>query len=108
MNDKSTCFISYCHQDINSDEIDFIVNTLKRNTKKTTEFYYDREVGLGQNFKTFMQLLDVVDLVVMICSPKYKERSELGKNKGGGVGVEYEMLNDRYNQIIKEKKRNTK
>ncbi len=98
---RSTCFISYCHQDVSRDDIDFIVSTLKRNTKKTTEFYYDNEVGLGKRFRTFMQLLDIVDLVIMVCSPKYKEKADMGKD---GVGIEYALIKKRYEQIITEKK----
>lgn len=104
MNDKSTCFISYCHDDVNREEIDFIVETLKKNTKKTTDYLYDNAVGIGRRFRSFMQLLDVVDLVLMVCSPKYKLKAEMGPETGGGVGFEYDLINKRYNQILKEKK----
>ncbi|HRI34638.1 MAG TPA: hypothetical protein PLD02_12870 [Saprospiraceae bacterium] len=102
--DKSTCFISYCHSDINRTEFEYLVSLLKNNTKRTTEILYDQDIGIGKRFKNFMNLLDQVDLVLMICTPDYKIKAELGKEKGGGVGYEYSIIDNRYEQITKEKK----
>ena len=103
-NTKSTCFISYCHSDIDENEIRFLSDIIKTNVRKTTEVFFDLDFGIGKRFQSFMKLLDEVDLVVMICTPHYKERTALGKEKGGGVGFEYDIIKTRYEKVIKEKK----
>jgi len=103
MENKSSCFISYCHQDTDRDEINFLVEKLKSNSRKTTDIFYDQDIGIGKRFKNFMQLLDVVDLVIMICTPKFKEKAEKPDSQSG-VGYEYSLIKTRYFQILKEKK----
>ncbi len=100
---KSKCFISYCHDDVNSQEIEFLLNLLEHNTKKHTEFIIDYRLQIGKEFKDFMNLLDTVDLVIMICTPKYKLKTE-SNDKSSGVGYEYEIIRRRYEHIRKESK----
>lgn len=98
---KPTCFITYCHEDNTREDVDFIINELKRRTKKDCDILYDQEIGIGKRFTAFMDALDVVDLVVMVCTPKYKERTEKGE---GGVSYEYKKICERYERVLAERK----
>jgi hypothetical protein len=98
---KPTCFITYCYEDNTREDIDFFINHLKRKTKKKCDILYDQDIGIGKRFSDFMDALDGVDLVIMICTPKYKEKSE---TLSGGVGYEYKKIAERYNSVLEEKK----
>src|ERR1035437_1280837 len=98
---KSKCFISYCHTDTNKNEIDFLVKILKERMKKKTDFLYDEDLRPGKNFKSFMEMLNQVDLVILLCSPSYKERLY---DKKTGVGYEYKLLLERHKRVLTEKK----
>lgn len=101
MNNKSKCFISYCHSDTNASEVDYLVSLLKERMKKSTEFLYDEDLKIGKTFKAFMDMLNQVDIVILLSSPFYKERLH---NRKTGVGYEYNLILERYNKVLKEKK----
>ncbi|HSZ35254.1 MAG TPA: hypothetical protein VK772_18205 [Puia sp.] len=104
INEKSNCFISYCHADVNAEEIRFFAEILKNNIQKISNLLYDMDYEPGQKISSFMKLLDRVDLVIMICTPKYREKAEKGKEEGGGVGFEYNLIKTRYEKVLQEKK----
>ncbi|MDQ3749691.1 MAG: hypothetical protein M3367_11900 [Acidobacteriota bacterium] len=101
MSDKPTCFVAYCHEDNTREDIDFFINQLKRKTKKKCNILYDQDIDIGKRFKYFMDALDGVDLVIMVCTPKYKEKAEV---PSGGVGYEYQKISERYDAVLEEKK----
>lgn len=101
MSNKPTCFVTYCYEDNTREDIDFFIDHLKRRTKKKCDVLYDQDIGIGKRFKVFMDALDGVDLVIMICTPKYKEKAETAS---GGVGYEYKKISERYDAVLEEKK----
>jgi hypothetical protein len=95
------CFISYCHEDTKESEINFIIDCIKEKTKKKCDILFDKDLGLGRRFDDFMSALNNVDLVIIFCTPKYKEKAE---NQMGGVGTEYSIITERYKKILQERK----
>jgi len=100
---KATCFISYCYDGIKRDEIDYLVKRLKERHKYFAEYLYDVKLGVGERFDTFMNMLSIVDSVIMIFTPEYKNKIT---NKKDGVWEEYKQIKERYfeQQQIKKQK----
>ena len=100
---KATCFISYCYDGIKRDEIDYLVKKLKERHKSFAEYLYDIKLGVGERFDTFMNMLGIVDSVIIIFTPEYKNKIT---NKMNGVWEEYKQINERYfeQQQIKRQK----
>ena len=86
---KGRCFISYCHKDVNEDLVEYLRFLLKPSVNDLYEILIDKDVRYGDDFDRFMNLLDTVDLVFLVATPRYKERVNAQE---GYVSKEYDCI----------------
>jgi energy-coupling factor transporter ATP-binding protein EcfA2 len=89
-------FISYCHEDIDQETLEFLLHIFQSNAKKDYEVLIDRvNLKYGDDIPDFMSLLDQVDSVVILLTPAYKRKT---LTHSGGVHTEYTRILARYDQ----------
>lgn len=93
---QKSCFISYAHDGIDRDTLDYFVKILEDKIKPNGKIYIDEKVKIGEDFSKFMELIETVDLVILILTPIYKQRVTERK---GYVYKEFKCLYDRYNEF---------
>lgn len=87
MDYKITVFISYSWEnEIHNKKVERFVEKLKKNH---IDVLFDRDMPLGERFTDFMEMISRSDYVLFVCTPKYKEKADLGK---GGVKYEKNII----------------
>ena len=94
------CFISYCHEDVDRNLIDYLVFLIRMAVRKRVLVLYDSELRPAANLEKFMNRIFDVDLAVLLLTPQYKKRVSLRK---GGVYKEYKQITDRYRSDQEER-----
>lgn len=102
--EKINCFVSYCHEKIDRDSLDFFVKHLKnRRLFPNMQVHFDMHDRQIRNWNEYMKLIDNAHIVIMICTPNYKERAI---NHTDGAGEEYKRIVKRYYEM-KDKSKET-
>ena len=87
MDYKITVFISYSWEnEIHNKKVERFVKRLRENH---IDVFFDRDMPLGERFTDFMELIDISDYVLFLCTPKYKEKADKGL---GGVKYEKNII----------------
>lgn len=102
---KITCFLSYCHQDVDRVILDYLKVTLEENSNQEYEILLDAELHYGSSLTEFMALLEKVHAVIILMTPAYKARL---LNRGGGVYEEYTRIILRYLELKEIQEREDK
>ena len=92
-NPCKVCFISYAHEDIDRDSLDYFIYLLKNALSPNVEVLTDKEVKPGEDFNTFMNLISNVDAIIPILTPAYNRRVQ---DKKGGVFAEFSRFITRF------------
>lgn len=87
------CFISYCHEGVDRDLVDYLVFLIRNTMNDRVSILYDSELRAADNLKNFMDRTLDVDLAVLLLTPQYKERVS---RREGGVYKEYKQITERY------------
>jgi ABC-type oligopeptide transport system ATPase subunit len=90
---KPTCFISYCHDGINRDEVCAFVEWLKVFSKYKIDFIYDLTLSGGMDLYEFEAQLETVDAIICLLTRNYKRKTE---DRSGGVYDEFKLIEKRY------------
>lgn len=85
-------FISYAHEDVDRDALDFFRITLEKNMKAGIEIVFDQNVPIGFSFNTFMDGLGVADVAIVVMTPAYARKC---LEKSGSVWKEYRIIIER-------------
>jgi len=103
---KPICFISYSHEDIDRDTLDYLKFLLNRHSDNEFRILLDEDLPYGSDINKFMHLLDKeVDTVIILLTPSYKQKVI---NRSGGVYTEYKTIMNRHEQAEKQKRSGTK
>jgi len=93
MNDSPKCFISYCSDDVPKNAIEEMIYAIKIASKSGIEIFYDKDYNdPGNDLKAFMDNILICDSVVVVCSPKYKEKHT---KKNTNVKYEFDLIKKR-------------
>jgi len=90
---EPTCFISYCHEGVDRDIVDYLVFLIRTAMRQKVHVLYDSELRPSENLQKFMDCTLDVDLAVLLLTPQYKKRVSW---REGGVYREYKQITDRY------------
>lgn len=96
---RPTCFISYCHENADSDSLQHFVQALRKTSRSQIDFLFDEDLNPGEDVPQFMEMLTKVDGVLIVLTPEYNQRVI---NRQGGVYTEYKYILDRYQQQLDE------
>lgn len=102
---KYTCFVSYCHSDIDREVLHYLRFMLEENSRQKYDFLLDEDLPPGANLDEFMALLDKVDAVIILLTPEYKNKV---KDRKGGAYTEYTRIVNRYFSHLQQRKRGVK
>lgn len=94
-----TCFISYCHQDIDRNLLDYFFFVLREVMKDNVNIVYDNNLRPGENIDKFMDNTLDVDVAILILTPSYKSKIS---RRQGGVYKEFTNIVTRYWEQEKE------
>ena len=83
---RRVCFISYAHEDVDNDSLDYLLYLLKDALSPNSDVITDKEVKPGEDFNIFMNRVSNVDAIIPILIPAYKRRVQERK---GGVFAEF-------------------
>lgn len=87
MEDQKIVFISYSWEDeVHKERVERFVQLLRKNN---IYVLYDQDMALGERVTDFMEMISRSEYVLFICTPKYKEKADLGK---GGVKFEKNII----------------
>ena len=92
------CFVSYCHDDVSGEAINELVEKLRKKAKGEIIFYFDGDNQTGIDLKEFMSQINFCDSVVIVCSPKYKEKLRLD---GENINFEFSLIMKKYEEFLK-------
>jgi len=87
------CFISYCHQGVDRDLVDYFVFLIHETMRDRVTVLCDTDLRPANNLTKFMKRTVDVDLAVLLMTPQYKERVT---RREGGVYTEYKLITERY------------
>lgn len=87
---KPKCFITYCNKDINKNQIEVLVEWMRKVCLQKIEFIYDNGVGYHSSFFEFESKIFDADAIIIFLSPKYKKRCLDEINTG--VSREYRKI----------------
>jgi hypothetical protein len=90
---RRVCFISYAHEDVDNDSLDYFLYLLKDALSPNSDVITDKEVKPGEDFNIFMNRVSNVDAIIPILTPAYKRRVQERK---GGVFAEFSRFITRY------------
>jgi energy-coupling factor transporter ATP-binding protein EcfA2 len=93
---QKSCFISYSHDGIDRDTLDYFVKVLEDAIKPNGKIFIDKNVRYGEDFNQFMKLVESVDLIILVLTPTYKQKVI---DRKGGAYTEFKYLYDRYNSF---------
>lgn len=94
MNNETSVFISYAHQDSNTNRVSAFYQFLHDCLPKKVEILLDKKkLGIGTNIANFVQRLESCPVAVVLLTPDYKRRVEQARN---GVFDEYQTIRRRY------------
>lgn len=62
---RPKCFISYCHDDVDQELLDYVRYVLSKSGHVDCELLVDRDLQYGANLRDFMALLEQVDAVLL-------------------------------------------
>ena len=100
---KAKLFISYSADDTHAKYVGVIVdylNEIAKEKKINIEVLFDKNLTAGSDLNKFMQQIEKnVDLVLVICSPSYKLKSEGKKGDANGVYTETQLIKKRLKQL---------
>jgi hypothetical protein len=68
---QKSCFISYSHDGIDRDTLDYFVKVLEDAIKPNGKIFIDKNVRYGEDFSQFMKLVESVDLIILVLTPTY-------------------------------------
>lgn len=95
---NASCFVSYCHQDIDRDVLEWLIGRMRAHGKERLNLYFDVEVAYGKNWAEFMDLVDRIDVIVILMTPKYKEK--VLNREPGGVYEEWKRISLKFEQTL--------
>lgn len=101
-NHGASCFISYSHEGIDRDTLEFLIYVLKDFLGSNVQLYFDQHLRTGEDFSRFMRMLDEVDAVVILLTPQYKQKVS---QRIGGVYQEFSRIWDRYSDSMPDEER---
>lgn len=109
---KARCFVSYCSSDARPENVAAIVRHLEMMAKSreyNVEFLLDKNLTVGNDLNIFMDEIESVDSIIVICTPEYKRRyqNEGNEHTESGVFKECKLMQERIikrnNALIEEK-----
>ncbi|MEJ0088763.1 MAG: TIR domain-containing protein [Limisphaerales bacterium] len=95
---KPTCFISYCHSDIDRDVLEFVIAEIQTHSQKGIDFYFDEDVPFGKRFNDFMSQISSVDVILVFLTPDYKTKTI---ERTGGVYTEYKKIVEKFDEGVR-------
>ncbi len=99
-NDGIQCFLSYCHEDIDRTTFGYLIDLLRRYCGDSVKFLFDLDDWkFGRTIEDYIDTIENVPAILMIMTPKYKERVN---ERQGGVYKEYNRIVARYDKESKE------
>lgn len=93
---KKTLFISYSHDAIDRDKLDYLLDQISKKGRSTIRILIDhKDVHLGGSFADYMTLIEShdVDAVLVVLTPSYK--TKVDRNEGS-VPSEFRAIYTRY------------
>ena len=87
------CFISYCHENMDRNLLEYLISWLKKGMRGRVDFFYDQDLSAGSNLDQFMANTLDVDVALMLFTPAYKRKVN---NRIGGAYKEYSLITNRY------------
>lgn len=96
---KPTCFLSYCHDGLNKNEILAIIEYFSSLVNYKIDFFYDLTLLPGTNLCEFEKKIDEVDAVICFLTKNFKNKID---NRIGGVYREFSYIENRYNSLKTE------
>ena len=73
---KINCFVSYCYDKIDRQALDYFIKQLKDKRQfPDLQIFYDLEQDEIRNWDKFIENINKSQVVLLICSPKYKEKT---------------------------------
>ncbi len=94
------CFISYCSDDIKPMALRAFIRLLEDRSQGQITFLCDLDNALGKTIKSFMDEIDKCDAVIMVCSPRYKEKISINNTN---VAYEFKKICQRLARVEKLK-----
>lgn len=97
---KARCFVSYCSSDARPENVAAIVRHLDKmakNREYNVEFLFDKNLTVGNDLNIFMDEIENVDSIIVICTPEYKKRyqNESNEYSESGVFKECKLMQER-------------
>ncbi len=92
---KASCFISYCHADVDADTLEQFEGLLRTESEDCIEFIRDVKQPPGRDWDEFMSLLESVDATLVLLTPGFKSKV---LNKSDGVYEEFRRIYTRFCQ----------
>ena len=65
---KIRCFISYCHEDTDTDSLDYLLNWLQLEAGQEYDILVDRKLPPGAALNEFMNQIQSVDAILLLLS----------------------------------------
>lgn len=97
MNNKPTCFVSYCREGMDADSVYYLVQQLRDASGGQIEFLFDEYLKPGSDLPEFMDAVKSANGIIILLTPQYKRKVE---ERAGGVYTEYSAIMERYQNEV--------
>jgi energy-coupling factor transporter ATP-binding protein EcfA2 len=97
---KIRCFISYCHEDTDTDSLDYLLNWLQLEAGQEYDILVDRKLPPGAALNEFMNQIQSVDAILLLLSPEYRRRI---LSRKGNVYDEFRQFMSRFQRQQEER-----
>src|ERR1700732_3888552 len=98
---KPSCFISYCHQDMDTQTLEKFEELLTEVSEDYIEFIRDVRHPVGGNWDEFMEIVNSADAAILLLTPEYKKRVTA---RAGGVYEEFRRIFTRFSNLKEARK----
>lgn len=97
MENKPTCFISYCREGVDADSVHYLVQQLRDASGGQIEFLFDEFLEPGSDLPEFMNAVKTANGIIILLTPQYKRKVE---ERDGGVYTEFSAIMERYQNEV--------
>lgn len=91
--EHATCFISYCHDDVDRESLKAVVETIESFSQGYIRVLVDIDLLCGVSLKEFMDQLCVADAIIVLMTPAYRDRILNRKLKTGAFEEYMKIVN---------------
>jgi hypothetical protein len=94
---KISCYISYCYDDMDWVTLNFVIGEIKEKSGGKIDFLFDKDrLKVGRSINRFIEQIEKSHSVILILTPKYKEK--VLERKPSGVYSEYSKIIEKFNK----------